>query len=223
MTLQIITIDGPAGAGKSTTARRVAEALGFVYIDTGAMYRAVTLAVLRQGIDMTDDAATQLVQTLDVELEHGPDGQHTFLNGEDVSLLIRSAAVTNAVSAVSALPGVRRAMVEIQRRIGRRGGVVMDGRDIGSVVFPDADVKIYLVADVDERVRRRLAEVQSRGEQVSEEAIRHQIVERDRLDSSRADSPLIRPHGAIDVDTTSLTIDGQVQRILDIVGAHRTV
>ncbi|MCU0329939.1 MAG: (d)CMP kinase [Candidatus Kapabacteria bacterium] len=220
---QIITIDGPAGAGKSTTARRVAEALGFVYIDTGAMYRAVTLAVLRQGIELTDAAVTRLVQTLNVELHHGPDGQHTFLNGEDVSLHIRSAAVTNAVSAVSALPGVRRALVEIQRRIGRQGGVVMDGRDIGSVVFPEADVKIYLVADVDERVRRRLAEVQLRGEQVSEAVIRHQIVERDRLDSSRADSPLVRPQGAIDVDTTCLTIDAQVQRILDIVGEHRTV
>jgi CMP/dCMP kinase len=223
MTPQIITIDGPAGAGKSTTARRVAEALGYVYIDTGAMYRAVTLAALRSGIDLTDDAATALVRTLDVELQHGPDGQHTILNGEDVSVLIRSAAVTNAVSAVSALPGVRRSMVELQRRIGMGGGVVMDGRDIGSVVFPHADIKIYLVADVDERVRRRLAEVRSRGDEAHEATIRHQIVERDRLDSSRADSPLVRPEGAIDVDTTSLTIDAQVQRILDIVASHRMV
>lgn len=216
-----ITIDGPAGAGKSTTARRVAETLGYAYIDTGAMYRAVTLKALQLGVALTDDALTDIAKHVKLELKHQAEGQRTLLDGVDVTEAIRNAHVTNAVSIVSAVPGVRRAMVHLQRSIGAHGGVVMDGRDIGSVVFPNAQVKVFLVADLEERVRRRLAEAQANGIEVNEEDVRRQIVDRDRIDSGRADSPLVRPEGAVDVDTTSLSIDDQVQRILNLVLAYR--
>ena len=149
-----ITIDGPAGAGKSTTARRVAERLGYVYVDTGAMYRAVTLAVLEADIARTPEALSAFMPSVSVTLSLDDRGQRTYLNGRDVSDEIRRADVTGAVSEISAMPVVRRAMVDIQRTIGADGGIVMDGRDIGSVVFPGAELKFYLVADVDERVRR---------------------------------------------------------------------
>ncbi|MBU3741668.1 MAG: (d)CMP kinase [Candidatus Kapabacteria bacterium] len=210
-----ITIDGPAGAGKSTTARRVAERLGYVYVDTGAMYRAVTLAALEANTPHTPQAMAALMPDVHITLATDDRGQRTYLNGRDVSDEIRRPDVTGAVSVVSAMPVVRRAMVDIQRTIGANGGVVMDGRDIGSVVFPGAELKIFLVADVAERVRRRLAEAQLRGEQSDEAAIRRQIVERDAYDSSREESPLVKPDGAIEIDTTNLTIDEQVDLIVD--------
>lgn len=209
-----ITIDGPAGAGKSTTARRVAERLGYIYVDTGAMYRAVTLAVLEAGIARTPEALAVFMPSVSVTLSVDDRGQRTYLNGRDVSDEIRRADVTGAVSEVSAMPVVRRSMVDIQRTIGADGGIVMDGRDIGSVVFPGAELKFYLVADVDERVRRRLAEARAQGHDVSEDAVRRQIVERDAYDSGRAESPLIKPDGAVEIDTTSLTIDEQVETIV---------
>jgi|688.fasta_scaffold199406_3 cytidylate kinase len=210
-----ITIDGPAGAGKSTTARRVAERLGYIYVDTGAMYRAVTLAVLETDIARTPEALAAFMPSVSVTLSVDDRGQRTYLNGRDVSDEIRRADVTGAVSEISAMPVVRRAMVDIQRTIGADGGIVMDGRDIGSVVFPGAELKFYLVADVDERVRRRLAEARAQGHDVSEDAVRRQIVERDAYDSGRAESPLIKPDGALELDTTSLTIDEQVDTIVN--------
>jgi cytidylate kinase len=219
----IIAIDGPAGAGKSTTARRVAEHLGYAYIDTGAMYRAVTLKALRTGCPLEDAALKTVARELALELSQSPDGQRTILDGTDVTNDLRLPDVTNAVSIVAACPSVRRAMVLLQRRIGNDGGVVMDGRDIGSVVFPNAHVKVFLVADVEERIRRRLAEATAQGQQLSADDVRQQIVERDRIDSSRDDSPLVRAEGAVDIDTTSLTINDQVQRILDLVEVyHKT-
>lgn len=210
----IIAIDGPAGAGKSTTARRVAERLGYVYVDTGAMYRAVTLAALEAGIDLTDAALAELMPGLDIKLERRDDGLHTFLNGRDVTIAIRTPDVTANVSAVSAMPSVRRALVAKQRALAGEVGVVMDGRDIGTVVFPHADVKVFLIASLDERVRRRLADAAVTGTNVSETELREQIARRDTLDSTRADSPLTKAADAIEVDTTSLTIDEQVERIL---------
>jgi CMP/dCMP kinase len=211
-----ITIDGPAGAGKSTTARMVAEHLGYIYVDTGAMYRAVTLAALESRTPLTESGMDDLLPHVQVTLRNDARGQRTYLNGRDVSDDIRRADVTNLVSQVSAMPIVRRAMVELQRNLGANGGIVMDGRDIGSVVFPGAEVKVFLVADVDERVRRRLAESREKDATIDEEAIRKQIVERDRLDSERDVSPLIRPEGAVEIDTTSLTIDEQVEKIVDL-------
>ncbi|MDZ4746650.1 MAG: (d)CMP kinase [bacterium] len=221
--LIIVTIDGPAGAGKSTTARRVAERLGYLYIDTGAMYRAVTLAALRSNIELDNQHLDVLVHEADIQLVYTPLGQRTILNGEDVSEAIRHSDVTNKVSAVSALPAVRNILVAKQREMGRGGGVVMDGRDIGSVVFPHAEVKIYLIAALEERIRRRTTEMQRNGHALTEDDVRHQIVERDEMDSQRATSPLVKPPDAIEVDTTSLAIDEQVDRILEYVDKyHRT-
>ncbi|MBU3699598.1 MAG: (d)CMP kinase [Candidatus Kapabacteria bacterium] len=218
----IIAIDGPAGAGKSTTARRVAEVLGYIYIDTGAMYRAVSLSALRSSCALTNEALGLLAEASDIRLEPSDGAQKVLLNGEDVSLAIRQADVTAIVSQVSAFSSVRKALVKRQRQIGEGGGVVMDGRDIGSVVFPHAEVKVFLVADTDERVRRRLLEAQTRGEQITEDDVRQQIISRDEYDSNRAESPLIKASGAVEIDTTTCTIDEQVQTILDLVRSYQT-
>ncbi len=217
----IVTIDGPAGAGKSTTARRVAEHLGYVYIDTGAMYRAVTFAALHQHTPLEDAALGELAEGLDIRLEPADHGQRVLLNGEDVTAAIRQADVTGNVSQVSVFPRVRRALVQRQRMLGLHGGVVMDGRDIGSVVFPHAEIKVFLVADVEERVRRRIVEAQQRGEGVDETTVRRLIIERDKLDSEREVSPLVKPDGAVEIDTTHCTIDDQVQRILELVDGYQ--
>ncbi|MDH4069573.1 MAG: (d)CMP kinase, partial [Ignavibacteria bacterium] len=166
----VITIDGPAASGKSTTARRVAERLGYMYIDTGAMYRAVTLDVIRRKIDLRDEKkVVGIAASASIELKPGPFKLHLFLNGEDVTAEIRSSEVTRSVSAVSRIRGVREALVRIQRRLGRDGGVVLEGRDIGTVVFPGADLKIFMVADIRARSRRRAAEMRDRGEATTEE------------------------------------------------------
>ncbi len=216
----IVAIDGPAGAGKSTTARRVAERLGYIYIDTGAMYRAVTLAAVQAHTEITDEAIRDLIAHTDIRLAHTDQGQRTFVNGRDVTDQLRNPEVTNLVSTISAMPVVRRAMVRIQREIGEQGGVVMDGRDIGTVVFPRAEVKVYLIADVEERVRRRLLEARLQGFEVDEHDVRRQIMERDKIDSERSDSPLTKADGAAEIDTTALTIDQQVESILSLVHAY---
>ena len=212
----IITIDGPAGAGKSTTARRVAAELEYLYIDTGAMYRAATLAALRAGVSLDAEGLTDLISTLTIDLIQGDDQQRTMLNGEDVTTAIRTPDVTASVSQVSAVPVVRRQMVQRQREIGINGGVVMDGRDIGSVVFPNAEVKIYLIADITERARRRMEDLNAAGESVSVEEMVSRISERDTLDSEREASPLIKPDGAVEIDTTDLSIDEQVAQIVKL-------
>jgi cytidylate kinase len=177
----VVAIDGPAGAGKSTIARGLAERLGFTYIDTGAMYRAVALWALRQGVDWGDmHRLEQLAEAADIELSPG----RIRLNGEDVTEAIRETAASNGASKVAVIPGVRRAMVAKQRAMGRRANVVMEGRDIGTVVFPDAEVKIYLDAHPGERVRRRLEEVRAKGETMEEAALAAHMAERD-LDSTR--------------------------------------
>lgn len=213
----IIAIDGPSASGKSTTARLVAEKLGYTYIDTGAMYRAAALAWLRTGLDVNDANASRIMNNINIELRRTALGQRTYLNGEDVSEEIRTPAITKLVSPVSALALVREILVEQQRALGDVGAVVMDGRDIGTVVFPNADLKIYLIASINARAERRAKELSGKGIQLSFEEISRQLTERDAYDSSRAISPLRKADDAIEIDTTLLTIDQQVERIIQLV------
>jgi len=209
----IIAIDGPAGAGKSTIARAIAARLGYTYIDTGAMYRAVALWAMREGIAL-DDAhrIEQLARAADITLEPG----RIRLNGEDVSEAIREFEVAGAASRVAAMGPVRAALVEKQREVAARANVVMEGRDIGTVVFPDARVKIFLDADANERVRRRSAEQPA----VPAGALALQIAERDARDRGRVESPLIQAPDAVYVDSTGLTADEVQEAILRIVRAR---
>jgi len=210
----IVAIDGPAGAGKSTVARAVADALGVGYVDTGAMYRALTLVALRTGVDVSDGAAlAEMAREHPVTLQHGRAGLRVFINGDDVTMAIREADVTANVSEVAAHPDVRAQMVARQRDIMGTGDWVSDGRDIGSVVCPDAEVKVFLTASVDERARRRHAELVARGEQVDLRAVRDDVERRDHADSSRAASPLVVADGAEIVDTTGMGIEQVVARI----------
>jgi cytidylate kinase len=214
-----VAIDGPAGAGKSTIAKRLADRLGFIYIDTGAMYRAVALWALRQGVETSDmHRMEQLALAAEIELAPG----RIRLNREDVTEAIRTLEVANGASKVAVIPGVRRAMVAKQRAIGERASVVMEGRDIGTVVFPDADVKIYLDAQPEERVRRRFQEERAKGGSVMESALAEQMKERDRRDTARADSPLAQAPDAIYLDTTPLSIEEVEEAILKIVRARVT-
>ena len=210
----IIAIDGPSGSGKSTTARLLARRLGYLYIDTGAMYRAVTVGVLRAGLDPADQAAVaELARRSRVELRPGSDPVRVQLDGEDVSDEIRTLEVTRHVSAVSEVPGVREVLVEAQRDRGRRGGVVLEGRDIGSVVFPDADLKVFMEADLATRALRRYEELRNRGVETTLQAVEADLHRRDQHDSQRGHSPLVRAPDAVGIDTTHLTIEEQVQAI----------
>jgi CMP/dCMP kinase len=213
----VVAIDGPAGAGKSTIAKRLAGRLGFIYIDTGAMYRAVALWGLRQGVDMGDmHRMEQLAAASEIDLAPG----FIALNGEDVTAQIRQPEVSNGASKIAVIPGVRRAMVALQRAIGERTSVVMEGRDIGTVVFPGAAVKIYLDAQLGERVRRRLEELRARGQEMPEEDLLAQMKERDDRDSTRADAPLAQAPDAVYLDSTRLTLDEVEEAILKIVRAR---
>jgi cytidylate kinase len=215
----VVAIDGPAGAGKSTIAKRVAERLGFTYIDTGAMYRAVALWGIRQHVGADDmHRMEQLALAAEIELAPG----RIRLNNEDVTEAIRTPDVSNGASRIAVIPGVRRAMVAKQREIGQRTSVVMEGRDIGTVVFPQAEVKIYLDANPEERVRRRLAEQRQKGEAVSADSLAAQMKERDQRDSTRADAPLSQAPDAVFLDSTGLTIEEVEEAVLKIVRTRVT-
>jgi cytidylate kinase len=215
----VVAIDGPAGAGKSTIAKRLASRLGFTYIDTGAMYRAVALWAVRQGVDPGDmHRAEQLAIAAEIDLAPG----RIALNGEDVTEAIRAPDVSNGASKIAVIPGVRRAMVAKQRAIGERASVVMEGRDIGTVVFPEADVKVFLDANPVERVRRRYEEMKAKGQIVSSEQLAIEMRERDRRDSTRTDAPLSQAPDAVYVDSTGLAIEEVEEAILKIVRARVT-
>ena len=203
----IIAIDGPSGSGKSTLGRMLARALNLIYVDTGSMYRAVALGVINASISPADtEAVTRLAESLEIDLAGDPDSLNVFLNGRDVTELIRTEEVTLMSSIVSAIPGVRRAMVALQRQIGLRGAV-LNGRDIGTVVFPDANFKFFLTASATERANRRYKEDVSKNSQVSLAATLADMTERDLRDSTRADSPLKIASDAIVVDSSGMTID----------------
>jgi len=212
----IITIDGPAGSGKSTAARNIAKALGIAYLDTGATYRAVALKALREGADMQDEAAlAKLARKADIRLEPAPEGLRVFLDGEDVSREIRSAKVTDNTRYVARSPAVREVLVALQRRIGAAlGDFATEGRDQGSVVFPEADVKFYLVASPEARARRRFEEMRASGEDVEYEQVLEGILARDGGDRGRAVAPLVRPAGAVEIDTTHNTIEQTTAELL---------
>jgi cytidylate kinase len=213
----VLAIDGPAGSGKSTTARLCAERLGFRHLDTGAMYRAVTLKALRMGIDIHDrKTLARMLAATRVGVEWNRAGMRVKLDGEDVSEAVRKPEVSGYVSEVSALAEVRRQMVAEQRRVAVGQAVVCEGRDIGSVVFPDADLKIFLECDAGERARRRQLELAEKGTHISPKAVLANLVKRDRIDSGREASPLRRVPDAVLVDTSGLTIEEQVAVVCDL-------
>ena len=213
---RVIAIDGPAGAGKSTVAKIVADQLGYIYIDTGAMYRGVAWKTLQQDKDASNAAILHAVHDINVRLACTENGTKIAVDGVDVTREIRTPEVTHIVSRVAALGAVREKMVELQRAMAREGSVVMDGRDIGTNVLPNADVKIFLTASVEERARRRYDEMKDKGYAVDFEELKQEIAARDKQDSERAISPLRQAEDAVLLDTTELSIDDVVGRILDL-------
>ena len=217
-----IAIDGPSGAGKSTLAKRLAQKLGFLYVDTGAIYRTVGLAALRRGVDAADGpAVTALLPGLTITVAYGEDGlQHMFLNGEDVTAEIRRNEVSACASKAASIPAVRGFLLEMQRRIAQENSVIMDGRDIGTVVLPQADLKIFLTAAPEERAQRRWKELLERGQRVELDQVLAEVMERDRRDSERETSPLRRAEDAVLADTTGLDLEESFQLLLEIVGSR---
>ncbi|MGD6890403.1 (d)CMP kinase [Bacillus mobilis] len=213
-----IAIDGPAAAGKSTVAKVVAKKLSYVYIDTGAMYRTITYAALEQKVDIeNEEKLMDVVKNVNIEFQQGENTQLVFLNGQDVSEVIRTPEVTNRVSIVAKHRLVREEMVRRQQELAEKGGVVMDGRDIGTHVLPDAEVKIFMLASVEERAERRHLENINKGFDSNLEQLKKEIAQRDKLDSEREVSPLKKADDALELDTTSLSIEEVVQKIMSIV------
>ncbi len=217
----IIAIDGTAGSGKSTTARLVARRLNYLHIDTGAMYRAAAYAVLKENINPDDKKAVEeLIDRLKIRLRQS-NGMEVLLNDEPVTNMIRTNGVTAIVSKVSSYERVRAKMAEEQRTMGKAGGVVLEGRDIGTVVFPEADIKFFFIADIEERARRRRHEILDKGETIDFDTVLTDIKSRDYHDSTRALSPLIKAEEAITIDTSKMTIDEQVEKVLSIISERQ--
>ena len=209
----VIALDGISGTGKSSTAKQVAEKLSYQYIDSGAMYRAVTHLFIEKKVDLAD---TKSIEACLDDCEITFDREGVVLNGHGVEGKIRTMEVNKKVSAVSAISMVRRVLVEQQQKIGEGKGVVMDGRDIGTVVFPQADLKVFMTADADIRARRRMLELQSKGIEEDIEVIKHNLLQRDQADSTREDSPLKMAEDAVEIDTSNLTMEDQVKRIVEL-------
>ncbi|MBE6973570.1 MAG: (d)CMP kinase [Ruminococcaceae bacterium] len=214
-----IAIDGPSGAGKSTLARKAAATLGYLYVDTGAIYRTVALSAVRRGIDPADAAGlVPTLSELDIRLEYGQDGlQHMYLNGEDVSQAIRVHEISQHASTVSAIPEVRAFLLDLQQDLARKNNVIMDGRDIGTVVLPDADVKIFLTASPESRAQRRHLELQQRGQDADFDTVLRDIIKRDEQDTNRPIAPLRQAEDAVLVDTTHLDLEQSLQAILAVI------
>lgn len=216
----IIAIDGNSGCGKSSTAKIIAKELQYIYIDTGAMYRAVTLFFIMHDIDLKNETdVAEALKQIDISFEFNPatGSNQTYLNGTNVEFDIRQMKVSNLVSPVSEISAVRKKLVEQQRRMGQAKGVVMDGRDIGTVVFPEAELKIFMTASLEVRAERRRLELKEKGTEVNINDVIDNLRNRDRIDSSREDSPLKKAVGAVEIDTSNLTFDEQVNKILVLV------
>ena len=213
----VVAIDGPAGAGKSTIAKLVAEKLGYAYIDTGAMYRSVAWKFLQTGKDFDEAFISTLAKTMVIEFKPEASVNRVFVDGAEVTDAIRSAEVTANVSRVAAIGAVREAMVAQQRRMGESGGVLMDGRDIGTVVFPNAQLKIFLTASVEERALRRYKELMAKGQDVDLAQLKENIASRDKQDSERAISPLRQAEDALLLDTSHMNIEQVTAKILHLV------
>lgn len=212
-----IAIDGPAGAGKSTISKEIAKRLGYVYIDTGAMYRSVGLAALRSGATVTSEIELEpIIENIDIGIENTESGQRFLLNGEDVTEKIREKEVSVAASDVATVPAVRLKLVEIQRDLARSRDVVMDGRDIGTYVLPDAELKIFLTASVDERARRRYEELKLKDKSVSLESVKRDIINRDRNDSEREFAPLKPADDSVILDSTELGIEEVMDKVMEL-------
>ena len=213
-----VAVDGPAGAGKSSISKIVAKKLGYLYIDTGAMYRSVTWAVLHNHIDVNNQKAVEaLLPELDLTMEASDDSCKVFIAGQDVTDFIRTPQVNNAVSIVASYKGVRQYLVERQRLMAEAGGVILDGRDIGSVVLPNAELKIYLTASVEARAMRRYLEVKGTVNEQTLEDIKYSVMQRDDMDKNRKESPLIQVEDAVLVDSSEMTFDETVEHILHLV------
>ncbi|MDU2581600.1 MAG: (d)CMP kinase [Veillonella sp.] len=213
-----VAVDGPAGAGKSSISKIVAKKLGYLYIDTGAMYRSVTWAVLHNHIDVNNQKAVEaLLPELDLTMEASDDSCKVFIAGQDVTDFIRTPQVNNAVSIVASYKGVRQYLVERQRLMAEAGGVILDGRDIGSVVLPNAELKIYLTASVEARAMRRYLEVKGTVNEQTLEDIKDSVMQRDDMDKNRKESPLIQVEDAVLVDSSDMTFDETVEHILHLV------
>ncbi len=219
----VVAIDGPAGAGKSTIAKLVAEKLGYAYIDTGAMYRSVAWKFLQTGADFDGDFISGLAEKMLIEFKPEAKVNRVFVDGVEVTTAIRSQEVTANVSRVAAIGAVREAMVAQQRRMGEAGGILMDGRDIGTVVFPQADVKVFLTASVEERALRRYKELVAKGEDVKLEVLQQEIANRDKQDSERAISPLRQAEDALYLDTSAMTIEEVTTYLMQLVQEKENV
>ncbi len=214
----IVAIDGPAGSGKSTSAKLVAQHLGYLYVDSGAMYRAITFLAIKKDVLNNNEEITKLAEQTDIKLNFVDGITYVFVNGEDITNEIRSVEVNENVSIVSKIDGVRKALVEKQKAMGKLNlGIVMEGRDITTVVFPNADVKIFLTASIAQRAARRKKEFSEKGIEVKMDDIQKNIALRDRLDSTREVSPLVKAEDAYEIDTSKVTIEEQVEKILKIV------
>ena len=218
----IVTIDGPAASGKSTTARMVAQKLGWLYLDTGAMYRALTLKVLRKKIPLDNtEGIGRLAETTKIDLLPSDENTKVFLDGEDVSMDIRVPQVDKAVGPVCEVPAVREVMVASQRKLGEKGNIVAEGRDMGTVVFPNADLKFFMVASLKERAKRRQKDLARQGINISLENIMKEIERRDQRDSNRKNSPLRKAKDAIVIDTTEMSIEQQITFVIDKIQQKR--